>query len=367
MITYFTKMFQAVPSLIGLHDHLGGKFVTTRQSTKKAIQRIYPDADIQLMRQWWPQLYSGYRTLQQSDLIVTGSPNNALLKQFVAKKAMVFHGTFAPLSIEEITKMSHFDYLCTIGPRMRHIVEQAGMREKVIETGYLPFLHYPQRSLTQKTLFLSTHHFNPELPLVVYLPAGRPIGSWDLLAEALVKQLPADKFNLLLRPHPSHSVTARRRDKLSFKRLQVLCEERPNTMLDLTALDLSALYSFADLVISDGTSPAEESLFYDVPQLLVESSVYGFAQAKKVLEDKMLDPGHVSKVLEVYSTGPHLQVSSQTIFTEVSYALKYSAQYADQRESYFKYVFGHEQYGKTGHSGLLKKQKHLLEVLKPYC
>lgn len=359
MISYFSKMYQAVPSLIGLRDHLGGAFVTSRTSTLRAIRRLYPQAEVQLMRQWWPKLYTGYHTLSQSDLIVTGSPNNSILNQFSAKKAMVFHGTFAPLSVEEIRRMAHFDYLCTIGPRMRAIVEQAGMQDKMVETGYLPFLHYPPRDTEKKSALLSRLGMDPALPLVLYLPAGRPIGSWEFLAKPLVEQLPAHLFNLLLRPHPSHSVTARRSDRASFKQLRKLCHQRPNTLLDLTTQDLSLLYACADLIISDGTSPAEESLFYDTPQLLVESPLYGYQQAKKILLDKQMAQSHMERVLDVYSVGGLLNVQSADLLNTVVTAIEGQSHYAFARHAYFEFVFGHS-------SHKLDRQQHILQEFEAY-
>ena len=366
MISYFSKMYQAVPSLIGLQASLGGTFVTTRPATLRAIRRVHPQAPVQLMRQWWPSLYQGYQTLMQSDLVVTGSPNNGILKQFPAKKAMVFHGTFAPLSVDEIRRMAHFDYLCTIGPRMQAIVEQAGMQDKVIETGYLPFLQYPVRNLTQRASFLQSLHMDPALPLVLYLPAGRPIGSWEFLAQALVQQLPAQQYNLLLRPHPSHAVTARRSDRANFKRLQQLSANRPNTLLDLTTQDIAMLYACADLIISDGTSPAEESLYYDTPQLLVESPLYGYTRARQILADKHIDAAHQSRVLTVYEIGPSMHVHTPSLLKEVAQALATQSQYAAARTGYFEFVFGHAQFGTIGQPGKLHRQQHLLDVLQAY-
>ena len=50
-----------------------------------------------------------------------------------------------------------------------------------------------------------------------------------------------------------------------------MAEIRGNTIVDLTSLPLSHLQCIKDLLISYANSPAEESLFYDVPQLFIET------------------------------------------------------------------------------------------------
>ena len=357
MISYFTKMYQAVPALSQLQQALGGGFVSTRTSTLHAIQANYPQAHTAKISRFFQQQSMGYQQLAASDLIITGSPNNNLLKPFSAKKIMVFHGTFAPLSVVEAKAMAHFDQLCVIGPRMMHIIEQAGLRDKARYSGYLPFLEHPAKDAVDRRQFLLNLGLDPNKKTVLYLPAGRPIGSWHLMAEKLIQQIPAE-FNLILRPHPSGSVTARLKDKLGFMRLQQAIKKRGAAYLDLTLQKLSHLLAHADLVISDGTSPAEEALYYDLPQLFVQTNLYSRAVAKQILLDKNIETAHIESVLKLYDCGGLLMQNANNVAQLVENALANTSQFAQQRRDYFNYVFG-------AHDNIA--QKMLIESLRQYA
>ena len=357
MISYFTKMYQAVPALSQLQQALGGSFVSTRATTIRAIQANYPQADTAKISRFFQHQSSGYQQLIHSNLIVTGSPNNSLLKPFKAKKIMVFHGTFAPLSVPEAMAMAHFDHLCVIGPRMMHIIEQAGLRDKASFSGYLPFLEHPEKDAYVRQQFLSNLGLDPNKKTILYLAAGRPIGSWDLMAEKLVREIPTD-FNLILRPHPSGSVTARVKDKLGFMRLQQAIKKRGGAYLDLTAQKSSHLFAHADLVISDGTSPAEEALYYDLPQLFVQTNLYSRAVAKQILLDKNIETAHAESVLKIYDCGGVLTHNANNVAQLVEDALLNAPQFSQQRSDYFNYVFG----SRDTHA-----QKTLIESLRQYA
>jgi CDP-Glycerol:Poly(glycerophosphate) glycerophosphotransferase len=357
MISYFTKMYQAVPALSQIQMALGGSFVSTRATTIRAIQANYSKAHTAKISRFFQHHSPGHQQLVQSDLIVTGSPNNSLLKPFKAKKIMVFHGTFAPLSIIEAKAMAHFDQLCVIGPRMMHIIEQAGLCDKAFVSGYLPFLEHPEKDADKQQQFLLNLGLDPSKKTVLYLPAGRPIGSWDLMAEKLVREIPAE-YNLILRPHPSGSVTARFKDKLCFMRLQIAIKERGNAYLDLTSQKLSHLFARADLIISDGTSPAEEALYYDLPQLFVQTNLYSYSVAKKILLDKKIETAHAESVLKLYDCGDVLMQNANNIAQLVENALLNAPKFAQQRSDYFNYVFG---------SRDNIAQKTLVESLRQYA
>ena len=339
MISYFTKMYQAVPALSQLQQTLGGTFVSTRASTLKAIQRNYSGAPVAKLSRFLPQYSAGLNVLKQSQLIVTGSPNNALLKPLQAKKYMVFHGTFAPLSVLEAKAMAHFDHLCVIGPRMMNVITEAGLGDKASYSGYLPFLENPQKNAQDRAQFLLSLGLDPAKKTVLYLPCGRPIGSWDFMAEKLVRQLSTD-YNLILRPHPSHAVTARLKDTVGFLKLQHLIRKRGGAYLDLTAQKLAFLYAHGDLVVSDGTSPAEESLYYDLPQIFVETPAYSQSKAQQVLVDKKIASDHIKKVMQIYDCGMTLNAETSNINQVIEQSLADSDNFSLPRQAYFDYVFG---------------------------
>ncbi len=357
MISYFTKQFQAVPALMSLQRELGGAFVSTRANTLRAIHQHYPQTALHRINNLWPKYSKGYAKLLASDLIVTGSPNNSLLKQFLAKKYMVFHGTFAPLSVTEAKEMAHFDRLCVLGPRMMHVIEQAGLAHKASYCGYLPFLENPEKNETARNAFLQNLGLNPANKTILYLPCGRPIGSWDFMAEKLVREIPAE-FNLILRPHPSHSVSARLKDKLGYLRLNTLIQARGNAYLDLTTQKLSTVLAYGDLVISDGTSPAEESLYYDLPQLFVETPLQSRAAAKQVLVNKGIEALHIESVLRIYDCGKIITPQTNGLRDAIQNALIDANQFSKQRAEYFEYVFGARDFS---------AQNRLIEALRQYA
>ena len=357
MISYFTKQFQAVPALMSLQRELGGAFVSTRANTLHAIHQHYPQTELHRIHSLWTKHSKGYAKLATSNLIVTGSPNNSLLKQFTAKKYMVFHGTFAPLSVTEAKVMAHFDHLCVLGPRMMHVIEQAGLAHKASYCGYLPFLENPERNETARNAFLQNLGLNPANKTILYLPCGRPIGSWGFMAEKLVREVSAE-FNLILRPHPSHSVSARFKDKLGYLRLSALIKARGNAYLDLTTQKLSTVLAHGDLVISDGTSPAEESLYYDLPLLFVETQLQSRAAAKQVLVNKGIEALHIESVLRIYDCGKIITPQTNGLSNSIQNALIDANQFSEQRAEYFEYVFGARDFS---------AQNRLIEQIRQYA
>lgn len=339
MISYFTKMYQAVPALIQIYDAVGGTFVSTRGSTIKAVNKTYPGTSCLKYSEGMGRFSSGYQALSRSEVIVTGSPNKQLLDQFDANKYMVFHGTYAFMAQQEIDGLSHFDHVCVIGPRMQEALTNHGLESKLIMSGYLPFMGFPERNESRRMQFLSDLGLDPENPTLLYLPRGRPYGSWDVMAEILLRQLPK-QYNLILRPHPSQSVTARLHDKFGFIRLQRLCRERGNAFLDLTTCKLSTLFSVADLVISDGASSPEESLFYDLPQVFVESEGSSPSAIASMMRGKKLPEDYIEKLLTVYECGTRISPVSNNIQQVVSEAIENSASFKSQRTRYFNWVFG---------------------------
>ncbi len=167
------------------------------------------------------------------------------------------------------------------------------------------------------------------------------MGSWNDLAEKLIQSLSSD-FNLILRPHPSQSLTPRSKDRRSFKRVKVLAEKRPNTFVDLTSQPLSDLQSIADLLVSDANSPAEESLFYDVPQLFVETSSFSRDYLASLANKEGMHPDDTEQLLTLYECGPSLNLKHghYDINREIEKAISDSSSYSLQREKYFSWVFG---------------------------
>lgn len=338
-ITYYTRMYQAVPTLMPFYRELGGQFVTPRSGTARAIRRVYPDTSVVRDNRLFGHFSAGHRLLEKSDVIVTGAPYKSVLQAYSARKYMVFHGTFAYMTVNEVQAMAHFDRLCVIGPRMMHVVEKAGLADKAILSGYMPFMDYPVKDEQSRQKFLTNLGLDPAKKTLVYLPWGPPFGSWDLIAEKLLREIPAD-YNLILRPHPSQSVTFRLKDRLAFMRLGQIAKSRGSAYLDFTAQKLSNLYANADLIISDGTSPAEESLYYDLPQILVETEYFSRQYIEQLMRSKGADDQQIEALVKLYDCGKIMTPQTQKLDVLVQDALETRDQYAGARQSYFDYTFG---------------------------
>lgn len=277
--------------------------------------------------------------MQQASLIITGSPNQDLLHRYPGKKCMVFHGTYAFMAQEEIDSLGHFDTLCVIGPRMQEALDNAGLTSKIVASGYLPFMDFPQRNTVERAQHLQKLGLDPQQNTLLYLPRGYPYGSWDVMAEQLLRQIPRE-YNLILRPHPSQSVTARIHDKFGFMRLSRLCRERGNALLDLAACKLSTLFSISDLVISDGASSPEEALFYDLPLVFVENSGSSPAAITSMMRGKRLSENYIEKLLTIYQCGMSITPDSMDISRIIASSLAESERFRPYREQFFHWVFG---------------------------
>lgn len=339
MIAYFTKMYQAVPALMQIYQAMGGVFISTRRSTIKAIKKSYPGTQAELKSGFLGRFSKGSQYLEQADIIITGSPYKKILEEYTAKKYTVFHGTYTYLSTRELASMQHFDMLCAIGPRMVSMMENSGLPIKYLVSGYLPFMEYPAKSESVREDMLTRLGLDPDKKTILYVPTGKPNGSWDWLAEKLVADI-SSEFNLILRPHPSQSVTARFSDTFGFYNMRGMCKNRGAAVLDLTSLKLSSLFSVSDLVISDGTSTAEESLYYDLPQVFVETARFSKAHVRNMMLEKGADENYADKLVTLYDCGRSLTPESPNLQQLVGDSITDACKYSSHRDEYFSWVFG---------------------------
>jgi len=342
-IVYFSKMFQAVPHLAQVATQLPGTFISSRHSTLQAAKHLYPDLAIANYSRWLGPFSAGKRLLKKADVIVTGSPYRSFLQPYQARKCTVFHGTYMLLSKHALLANAHFDLLCVTGPRMEQMIRRfrPEIELNTVTTGFLPFCEFPVPTPEHRQQTLNMLGLDPELQTIVYTPSRRGFGSWNLLAEQLVRTTPT-AFNLVLRPHPSQSLTSRRADRASFRKITELAKTRPNTLVDLTSLALSSLQSVADLLISDANSPAEESLFYDVPQLFIETPLFNADVVKKMAEKEQMHPEDTARLLTLFECGHrhYIDTPPSDLSRLIEHAIQDAPSHAKQRESYFSWVFG---------------------------
>ncbi len=342
-VVYYSRMFQSVPHLAQVCQELPGTFVTSRSSTLKAAQRLYPAMPSIKTSKFFGDFNRGNRALKKADVIVTGSPYKNVLAPFSAKKCTVFHGTCMMLSREALLSYTHFDLLCVTGPRMQQMIARHADEIPVntVQTGFLPFAEFPVKSLAFTQQALERLHLNPEYKTILYTPSRRGVGSWNYAAEQLILTLPKH-FNLILRPHPSQAITPRKKDRVSFKKVIKMAEARGNTIVDLTLLPLSNLQCIADLMISDANSPAEESLFYDVPQLFIETIDLSRQYIAELAIKERMHKDDTEKLLTLYEIGEsvYLKNTGYDFSDVVEKVLLNSESFSRKREDYFSWVFG---------------------------
>ena len=342
-IVYFSKMFQAVPPLAQVARQLPGAFVSSRRSTLRAARAHYPELLTARYSRYFGALSKGNRLLDGADVIVTGSPYKSFLQPYSAKKCTVFHGTYMMLSQHALEQNAHFDLLCVTGPRMKTMIERfsLGMNLRTVDTGFLPFCEYPERSAIQRGQVLRGLGLGVDKQTVLYTSSRRGFGSWQRAAEQLLKSAPAH-FNVILRPHPSQALTSRRRDRESFRHIQQLMTRRGNAFLDLSSRALSEVLSVADLVVSDANSPSEEALFYDIPQLFIETPECSRDVIQAIGVKEAMHPDDLGQLLTLYDCGPNLMIrDAQVDFSAIlDKAIADAPAYAQQRQAYFSWVFG---------------------------
>ena len=338
---YFSKMFQAVPQLMEVQKHAGGVFVSSRNTTIGATKKLYPDVEIAKYGSWFTKLSQGYKVLDDASVIVTGAAGRGILSQFPAKSCMVFHGTYTYLSKDKLKLCTHYDLLAIIGPRMRRTVDRCRdeLGLNAVETGYLPFGSFPEKTEASKVSSLRDLALNPDKKTIVYMPGGKPYGSWMAMAEKMVFETPRE-FNLILRPHPSQGLTSRHDDRQSFKRVSELAKLRTDTLLDLSACPLAQLFSIADLMITDGTSPAEESLFYDVPQMFIKTPLWSKDIIRDIHGNTMYEDD-LEQIMTLFDCGLTYGTESLAPYAIAVYeALNMAESVRKQRKDYFTWVFG---------------------------
>ncbi len=333
-------MFQAVQALAQVYEKTGGVFVSSRTSTLSTVRKRYPSIKLKRFSKRFPQLFPGNAAMRKADVIVTGSPYGRLLSPFDAKKCMVFHGTYMFFTPDAIEKNAHFDLLCVTGPRMQSMISRhQDVDLNCVYTGYLPFAEYPERNARHREDKLLELGLNPDNKTILYTPSRKSIGSFAMLADRLIYETP-DHFNLIIRPHPSQSLNARINDSLSFYKINKLCRVRGNAILDRVGSKLSELLSISDLIVSDANSPAEESLFYDLPQLMIETNLYSRDKLYEMGVNSGIHLDDLEKNMQLYSCGENFSAGDDNLGAAIERALADESIYSNARKEYFEWVFG---------------------------
>jgi CDP-glycerol glycerophosphotransferase (TagB/SpsB family) len=226
----------------------------------------------------------------------------------------------------------------------------------VTQTGYFPFLNFPESSTEKRKEHLESVGLDAARKNVVYLPRGKPNGSFDLMMPNFLRDMP--EVNFIVRPHPSQSVKLHLRDRLLFLSMQKQIKQHKNVFLDLNHFRLSDLLSMADLVITDGNSPAEESLFYDTPQMLVENERLSRKSISNTMRKNAASEEDVELALRIYDNGPIITPANTDLCALIERAMADASQYAKARKANFEFVFGERDF---------KRQHALIDELRSFA
>jgi len=339
-IVFYSKMFQAVHHLSEIQKLTGGTFVTTRASTLKAFKKLNPE--LRAAKCSKIPVSRGNRILKNADQVITGSIYASTLTKLNAWKAMTFHGTYVWLTPEVVKNLTVFDHLFLIGPRMKQMLERhLDSASFTYETsGFLPFSSYEEHPISSKYLLFSNIFKKPNLPLIIYAPTSWKIGSFKNWAIDIATATPED-CNLLIRPHPRIALKKEKKTTILLNKLSELIRNKTNVALDLNYFNASDIYAHANLIISDANSTAEESLFYDCPQLLIETDK---CSRKTILNNAIRDGIHhddAEQIAQIFDLGPILTHSApNNIEKMIHTALSAESHYHNNRKEYFKWVFG---------------------------
>jgi hypothetical protein len=284
----------------------------------------------------------GHKLLKEADLIFTGAGYNDYLPQFSGKKLMLFHGTLGCIPDNLIERFTHFDHLFLIGPRMEQQLLRHNHKYNIpySVTGFLPFALYPEKTPENVKGILNKLGLDSSQKTVVYTPSKASVGTWLYAAENLARQTPLS-YNLILRPHPNQALSGSKQDKASFRTVSNILKDRPNGVVDLSVCSLPELECIADLMITDANSPAEESLFYDCPQLF--SDLY--LSSKQAFIDRFnewdMHPEDTEGYMQLFDCGPKFHEDGYKDWGHaIEDAIEKKSKYAKARSDCFTYIFG---------------------------
>ncbi len=256
---------------------------------------------------------------------------------------MAFHGTFRYITGKHAKQLLLFDTVWVNSPRQVRMLDFYPVSKKYNKKliGYLPFLKFHDKTDSTCALIKRNLNLHPTAPTIVYLPARQRVGSWTEEVLNMAKEVP-DDMQLILRPHPSQFLRLKGNKLGTLEALKKIVAAKENVHLDLGVYAYNDLLCIADVVISDATSPAEESLYYDAAQIFTRaySSQRLFLECKR---DGMPEP-EIMELLNLYDCGIDLNRQSFKNWGDtIIAALNQKDDYAANRRNYFTRAFGDSQ------------------------
>ncbi|MCD6055889.1 MAG: hypothetical protein K0R12_851 [Gammaproteobacteria bacterium] len=345
-IGYFLQHAQATPVMSALHAITRGALIADRRSAVKDYKQVYPESKIHRIWPFFSSFSSAYQLLSDLQVLVHSKFELGITRRFPElKRVMVFHGTYRILGEQLLEDLNKFKLLLLNSPRQEKALNRIGSRlqcdYQII--GYLPFDHFPKPTPEVKRAIKLKYHLAEDKPTVVFAPARRAVGSWLAYALAIAKETPTN-MNLILRPHPNQIYSATSSEKALYRQILEYAKTRSHLVLDLGLAKFPELLCIADVLISDATSPAEESLYYDIPQLLAD--INNKAATEAACRDVRMHPDDIDDILKLYHCGPNYTKEKYRSWAEaIDEALSTADRYQQARQDYFFNAFGNRREG----------------------
>ncbi|BBM85642.1 hypothetical protein [Candidatus Uabimicrobium amorphum] len=339
-LVFFARDIQAIFPLYPVFAITGGNFVIKRKFTYKVFKEYHPEVPALYYNKMAYSLSAGYRAVHNADAIFAAYPHRKILPKLKAKKFMLFHGTYMQLNETILQTLKHFDHYFLVGPRMNKVFMklQGKYNFSFSQTGFLPFVNYPIKSEKNTQSILSRIGLDPSQKTILYATTGLPFSSLEICFERILKEIPAE-FNLIIRPHPGQVLDMSKNRKFSNK-LNSAIANRKNTFLDSMNLMVGEALSVSDLLITDVNCVTEESLFYDIPLIIIEDgrTEENFSQLLKQLA---MDQEEIDQFVKIYEAGPRYIQKNIKHWSDVVYdALERADKYKTLRSQIFQYIFG---------------------------
>lgn len=341
-ITFYISNIQSASIVIPLLQAVpNAQLITASRRTFNFYKTQCPKTKVLLYRPLFGILSKAYRAMQKTDVFILELAKQKRIKKFKAPKVHIFHGTFRDLGETVAKNLAQFDLVLTNGPRQTQMLSR--YQEKFpslnIKTiGYIPFDGFIKKTDANVLAIKKKLSLDPNKKTITYLPARRSCGSWLTHAIKIAKEVP-DAYNLIMRPHPNQLNMSDPQESQIIDELKTIFKKLPHHQLDTGEYDYNELLCVTDLLISDATSPTEEVLYYDTPQILTET--FSSQEWEEAYRKDNLHEDDIADLVKMFELGPsYAKGNYQNWQTCIEDAFATSDQYQAARKEYFTHAFG---------------------------
>lgn len=262
------------------------------------------------------------------------------LRHYKAKLVNIFHGTFRDISEVKVKQFSTYDVLLTNGPRQSAMINRYHDRYpvKTHEIGYLPFDNFIKKTPERVAAIKKSLGLAVDKPTIIFLPARRRLSSFVQHARDIQASI-NNNYNFIVRPHPNQLDNTKNKERKVTSDLKREMQNNSQQIFDNGQLNYQELLCICDLLISDATSPTEESLYYDTPQLFTET--YDRNDWRKEFEEHDMHEEDIKTLLSMFDIGISYKTSSSKNWADcIEEAFATKDDYHQARQAYYNYAFG---------------------------